>query len=139
MHEAVADPDRHRRRPWLAVQHHVEVRIERGDFVDLRHRDAHQLGEAVQHPGRQTPLGILNQVQVLDQQRTLVGAAADERAGGLQLGRLQDPALGVEWRRTPARTGMHCPTTSAGVAPPLARLFAHPCPVLAQVISRVAR
>ena len=43
--EAVADPDGDRRRWLLALGEHVEVRVERRDLVDLRHRQPHLVGE----------------------------------------------------------------------------------------------
>ena len=48
---------------------HVEVGVERRHLVDLGHGQAHQLGEPVQVAGRQAALGVLDLVQVLDQQR----------------------------------------------------------------------
>ena len=69
--QAVADAHRHRRRPRLAVGHDVEVGVEGRDLVDLRHRDLELFGQRLQMPLRQAALLVLDQVQILDQQRAL--------------------------------------------------------------------
>ena len=78
----------------------IEMSVEGCDLVDLRHRQSHQLGEAVEMPCGQALFGILNCVQVFDQERALVGARTQEPHDGVDLGLLQDPALREEGRRS---------------------------------------
>ena len=66
--EAVADPDRDRRRRRLALLHHVEVGVEGRDLVHLRLRQPHLVRERRQVLRRQAAVAILDQVQELDQQ-----------------------------------------------------------------------
>ena len=71
----------------------IEVRVERRHLVDLGHRHAQQFGEPVQVARRQAFFGVLDLVQVFDQQRPLVGPGADQRCDGVDLGLAQHAAL----------------------------------------------
>ena len=97
----VADPDGERRRDRLALLHHVEVVVERGDLVDLHLAQAHLVGQGADVLGPEAAELVLDQVQVLDQQvappRAVAQEAAHVREGGvvdlpaLRLGRVAAP------------------------------------------------
>ena len=78
--QAVAHPDRERRRRRLALLDHVEMRIERCGFVDRRLRQPHLLGERREMRGAEVAVAVLDQVQVLDQQIALARPVAEQRA-----------------------------------------------------------
>ena len=63
----------------VALLHHVEVVIERRHLVDLGHRHLHLSREGDEMRGRQTPVAVLNLVQVLDQQVAAAGLVAQQR------------------------------------------------------------
>ena len=71
--QALADAhrDRRRRRPVL---HHVEMRIEGRNLVDLGQRELHLLRERRQVSGREIAVMVLNEMQVLDQKVALARA-----------------------------------------------------------------
>ena len=75
--QTVADPDGQGRRQRLVVEHDVEVGIEGRDLVDLRHGNGHEAGERVEVAGLEAALGVLDEMEVLDQQVAPVGAFAD--------------------------------------------------------------
>ena len=66
--ERIADAHGQRRRRDLAVEHDVEMRVERRHLVDLDQRQLHLLGQRHQMPGVQTAVIILQQVEIFDQQ-----------------------------------------------------------------------
>ena len=110
--QAVADPDRERReRPRIFVDH-VEMGIEGGRLVDLRHRHAHFLGQGGEMGGRETPEAVLHQVEVLDEQVAAARALPEQRADLVLRAGLHLAALGLP--RSAASSGPR-------VAPP-----AHP-------------
>ena len=61
--EAIADPDRERRRRALALHHDVEVGVEGRDLVDLGHGEAHLGRERRQVPRRKAAVVVLDLVQ----------------------------------------------------------------------------
>ena len=65
--DAVADPDGHRRRGVLWLEHHIEMRIKRSRLVNFGQGEAHLMGERGQVVRRQKSIGILNQMEMFDQ------------------------------------------------------------------------
>ncbi len=65
-------------RRFLPFAQHLEVVIERRDFEDFCHRHIHLPGECDQMPVVQAAPGIVELVQVLDQQIAPMGRRADE-------------------------------------------------------------
>jgi len=65
--QAIADADRQRRGRRLAVIDDVEVGVEGGDLINLRHRQFHGVGERHQVPGGEVAPVILQAVQEFDQ------------------------------------------------------------------------
>jgi hypothetical protein len=78
--EPVADPDRNVGRRLLAFRDDIEVGIERGGLEDLRLGQLHQFGEGRQVSGREMPEGILDGVQILDQQIAADGLGPEKPA-----------------------------------------------------------
>ena len=66
--ERIAHPHRDRRRRRLAFLHHVEMRVEGRDLVDLGQRKLHLGRERGEMRGREMPVSVLDQVQMLDQE-----------------------------------------------------------------------
>ena len=104
--EAVADPDRHGRRRCLVLAHHVEMGVEGGDLVHLGLRQPHLLGKGRQMLGREMPVMVLDQVQLLDQQVAAPRPVTQER---------QDLVPGFGTHLPPARR--HPPAPSALLPP----------------------
>ena len=65
--EAVADPDRDGGRRRIPFLHHVEMRVKRRHLVHLGHRQAHLMRQRREMGSREVTVGVLNQVQILDQ------------------------------------------------------------------------
>ena len=78
--QAVADPDRERRRRRLALLDHVEVRIECCGFVHRRLGQPHLLGERGEMRGAEVAVAVLDQMQMLDQQIAPARPVAEQRA-----------------------------------------------------------
>ena len=78
--QAVAHPHRQGRRRSRIFADRVEMGVESGGLVDLRHRHAHLLGQRRKVGGRQVSVAILHQVQVLDQQIAPPRPVADQGA-----------------------------------------------------------
>ena len=96
--QTVADPDGQGRRQRLVVEHDVEVGIEGRDLVDLRHGNDHEVGERVKVAGLEAAPGVLDEMEVLDQQVAPVGTFAD-RFPDIRPGRVvEDPAFRVRRR-----------------------------------------
>ncbi len=110
--QTVADADGHLRRALLVVAHDVEVRVEGGDLVHFGHRDAQFFRKRMQVPGREAALAILDQVQVLDQERPLAGPVAQQ---GADSGDFPVPEhASARERRRLATTGAGMDRTFAG-------------------------
>ena len=92
--QAVADPDGQGGRGRLAVEDDVEVGVEGGDLVDLGHGQLQRFGQGLEMAGRKVAPGILDQVQVFDQQVALVRALAEQGVDLLQGGGVDLPPLG---------------------------------------------
>ena len=69
--QTVADADRNLGWPRLSVLDHIDVGVKRRNLLHLRHRDLEFFGERRQVPGGEASLLVLDQVQILDQQRAL--------------------------------------------------------------------
>ena len=78
--QAVAHPDGQRRRRRLVLLGHVEVGIERRGLVHGRLRQPHLLAERSEVRGREMPVTVLDQMQMLDQQITPARPVAEQRA-----------------------------------------------------------
>ena len=104
--EAVADPDRQRRRRALAFHRHVEVGIEGRDLIDFRHGEAHLCRECREMAGREAAEVVLNLVQMLDQQVGAPGLVAEQVADLLLRRGIDLPALFGIARLAPAATGV---------------------------------
>ena len=78
--EAVADPDRDRRRRRLAVHDDVEMGVEGGDLVDLDEGEPHLVRERHEMARVQAAVLVLQQVQMLDQKIGSARPVAEERA-----------------------------------------------------------
>jgi hypothetical protein len=92
------------------------VRIERRGLVDLGQREPHLFGEGHQVGGAELTVGVLDQVQVLDEQIPPAGPVA-EQGGDLGSGVEVDLTALLGWTRAAA--------TLAGVLePPDLRLHA---------------
>ena len=88
----IADPHRDRRWRRLAFLHHVEVRVERRDFVDLGHRQLHFGGKRRHVRSGDVAVFVLDQMQMLDQQITLPRPLAKQCAHLIE--RLDDRSAG---------------------------------------------
>ena len=93
---AHAHGDRWRRR--LAFLHHVEVVVERRDLVDLGQRELHLLRQRDDVRRRDVTAGVLDPVQVLDQEIAPPGRIAQQRPHFRERPRIDGAAL-----RLPAR------------------------------------
>ena len=112
--QAVADADGDLRRARLAVADHIEVGVEGRDLIDLRHRDAQLGGQGLQVLLGQAALRVLDQVQVLDEQRALARPIAQQGLNRRHLVLAQHPPLGKQRRL--AAAGARMDRTSAGLA-----------------------
>src|SRR5690606_1924951 len=81
--DRLADADGDGRRRRRAILDDVEVVIEGGDLVDLGRREGHLACECYQVHVAQAAVGVLNEVQVLDQE---VGPARGVAEQGADLG-----------------------------------------------------
>ena len=92
--EAVANPDGQRRRRRLAFLHDVEMGVEGRDLVDLGLGQLHLVGQRRQMGRREMAAGVLDQVQILDQQIALPRRIAQQGANPVERGRIDLAALG---------------------------------------------
>ena len=77
----------------MSVRDHVKVRIEGRDFVDLRHGQAHFLGQRRQVCRRQFAVAVLYEVQILDEKIPLPRPVLEQRADRVPRRRLHLAAL----------------------------------------------
>ena len=77
----------------LALLDHVEVMIERGDLVHLRHRHLHLIRQRDQMRSGQAAVPVLNLVQMLDQQIAAPRRIAQQRQDLLARLRVDSPPL----------------------------------------------
>ena len=83
------------RRRWrLAFLHDVEVMVERRDLVHLGHREPHFLRQRDDVRSRNAAVGVLNPVQMLDQEVAPPRRVAEQRAHLGQRLRIDSAALG---------------------------------------------
>src|SRR5581483_200304 len=96
----------HRDRRWrrLALLHHVEMRVERGDFVNLRERHLHFGGERGEMGGGDVTVAVLDEMKMLDQQITAARPVSQKGADLIKRLRLNLTTLGRSWRTAPAAT-----------------------------------
>ena len=128
--QTVADADGHLRRALLVVAYDVEVRVEGGDLVHFGHRDPQFFRKRMQVPGREAALAVLDQVQVLDQERPLAGPVAQQ---GADSGDFPFP------EHASARKRRRLATTGAGVDRTFAGFHRCVCPEGRAVIHAQAR
>ena len=93
--QRIADTDGQRGRRGLALFHHVEMRVETCDLINLGHRQAHFFCQGTQMRGREMAKAVLDQMQKLDQQVAGARAVAQQRANSLPSRVLHLPTLGV--------------------------------------------
>ena len=96
--KTIADPDCQRGRGRLPFLNHVEMGVEGGDLVNLGLRQTHFLGQRAQMGGGQMAVGVLNDVQMLDQKIAPPRGVAQKRPDLRQRGVVKLPSL----RRLPA-------------------------------------
>ena len=87
----------------LAFLHHIEMRVEGCDLIDLGERHLHLGGERGEMGGRQITVLILNQMKVLDQQIAPARPVGEQPAHLLERLRIDLAALGRA-RRAAAAT-----------------------------------
>ena len=78
----------------FAFLHHVEMRVEGRDLVDLGERKLHLGGERGEMRGREMAVAVLDEMQMLDQEIALAAARAKQRADLVERGRIDLAALG---------------------------------------------
>ena len=100
--QRIAHPDRDLGRRRLAFLHHVEMVVEGGNLIDLGLRQSHQLGQRRQMRCRNMPIGVLDHMQVLDE----------------QVARSGRPSMSCEISSS-ARTSTCLPLAKARALPPL--------------------
>ncbi len=116
--DAVADPDGEARDVGFPFLHHVEMRVEGRGLEHLGESEAHLVGERGQMVGADLAVGILHQMQVLDQQVALARAAA-EQALDLDLG------LRIDLTALRHRAGDVAATARMRKAPDSPRILTH--------------
>ena len=107
--QGIADPDREGRGRGLAFGDDVEMGIEGGDLIDLRHGDLHLLGQGREMAGGEMAIAVLEEMQELDQQIAVARPVAQQ---GMDLRpglRLDLPALARRRRLAPARARVDQP------------------------------
>ena len=97
----IADTHGHRRRGRLAFLHHVEVRVEGRDLIDLGQRELHLLRECGKMLGREMPVSVLNEMEMLDQEIAPALALAQERTHLIERTRIDLAPLGRARRPPP--------------------------------------
>ena len=90
----VADADGQRCRPFRIVLHDIEMIVEAGDLIDFRHGNAHQARQRLKISGSETVFGVLNSVQIFDQQIAAVWSLADQACNVIAILGVENPALG---------------------------------------------
>ena len=80
--------------------------VERRHLVDLGERELHRLGERRHVVRREAALGILDQMQMLDQQVAPPRPVAEQRAHAQRRGRADLAPLGLGPRPGAGRTGV---------------------------------
>ena len=78
--QRLAHPHRERRRSGLAFLHDVEVMVERRHLVHLGHREPHFLCQRDDVRSRDAAVGVLDPVQMLDQEVAPPWRVAEQRA-----------------------------------------------------------
>ena len=107
----IADPHGEPGRRLAALLHHVEVMIETGHLEDLGLGQAHLRGERGEHRCRQVPFGVLDAMQVLDQEIAAARSIGQQLAHARDCDRVGLPAL-VAAHRPPELYGLHCGQSS---------------------------
>ena len=92
--QRVADAHGDRRRRRLALLHHIEMRVEGRDLIDLGLRELHLGGERGQVRAGDVAVLVLDQMQMLDQQIALARAVAEQRCDLVGRAGIDLPALG---------------------------------------------
>jgi hypothetical protein len=98
--ETVADPHGYGGRRFLAVENDIEMRIERGNLVDLDQGEPHLLGERREMGRAQIAVMVLDQMEMLDQQVPPARTIAEHRTHLVERLRIDLPSL----RRPPPLT-----------------------------------
>ena len=85
-----------------AFLHHVEMRIEGGDLVDLGLRQPHLGGERGEMGGGEMAVAVLDEMQILDQQVAPARPVGQQRPHFIERQRVDLAALGRARRPAPA-------------------------------------
>ncbi len=93
------------------------------NLVHLRHGDLELFGQRMQVPGGQASLLVLDQVQILDQQRALARPFAEDGLDGGDLPRLQHPAFGEVGALAPPGPRMNCAPAAGSADTACARVI----------------
>ncbi len=96
-------------RRQLTFLHHIEMRIEGRDLIDLGQRQFHLGGERGEMRGGKTAIGVLNEMQMLDQQIAPARLVAEQRAHFLERLRIDLPAF-----RSAPRPAVRLPRATRG-------------------------
>ncbi len=104
--QRIADPDGQRRNIRLAFLHDVEMRVEGRRLEHLREGQLHLVGKGGEMRGRNLVVGVLDQVQMLDQQVAPPRPVAEQKRNLFSGLRVDLAALGGRF----------------GAPPPLARM-----------------
>ena len=121
--QAVAYAHGERRRRRIALEHHIEVRVEGGDLVDLRLRQTHLLGECCKMGGTQAMIFVLNEMEVFDEEIALARPRAQQRPHLLE-------RLGIELTALGEHLAAALPTAGVAEAANLRTAFGHRASVL---------
>ena len=111
--QAVADPDGDGRRRLFPFLDDVEMGVKGRDLVDLGHGEAHLIGKGGEMGGREVVIGVLDEMEMLDQKVAPARTITQQRPDlGQRLG-VELTALGL---------GPSALAPGAGVAASLPRL-----------------
>ena len=88
--QAVAHADRDFGWRGLAIEHDIEMGVERGDLVDRGHRQFHLVRQRPKVAARKMAVAVLDQVEILNQQVALARPVAEKfqdfgLRGGIEL------------------------------------------------------
>src|SRR5262249_29539605 len=96
-------PHGHRRRRFLALLHHVEMRVKGRDLIDLGERELHLVRERSKMRGREMAVAILDEMEVLDQEIASALAVSEQRSDLVERARIDLAAFRRLGRSPPAR------------------------------------
>jgi hypothetical protein len=86
--QAVADPDGEAGERRFALLHHVEMGVEGGDLEHFGEREPHLLGQGGEVSGADLTVGVLDAVEMLDQEVAPARRLAEEGADLIERDRI---------------------------------------------------